>query len=997
MDQAQHGRHVYLVDGTSQLFRAYFAIRGLTNPDGLPTNAVYGFTSMLRKLIHDEGPPYLAVAFDLAGPTFRHERFADYKAHRPPVPEDLIVQTPFAKDVCHAMRIPVLELDGYEADDLIATYARLAREAGFQVTVVASDKDLLQLVGEGVTVLNPTKNVRLDTQGVADAFGVGPERVADVLGLMGDSVDNIPGVPGVGEKTALAFVSTYGSFEDVLARAERIGKFFEARDALLAAMADAGGSPEASGDSGATIHGRVADLRARLDALLRPEVDAAYRARLAALAEALDRWDSPTVLVAGEEPSRVKRDREIRRALVEIERGSSRKAWESVHAHEETARLSRELATLDSHVPAGFEPEALARQRPDVERSRELFRFLGFRTFLAELSADDGVPSTSPGPPHSGGQEVIRSVAQLEGLARAARAAGRAGIATAAEAGNPLRSRLFGVAIAVPGRASAFVPVTVPAGEVPHPLEEPIAGMLADLLADASVVKVGHDIKREIHVLGRANLPVRGWGTDVRIAAFLLDAGGGSYSLARLGEEHAGVPIGPPPADASRRGLYEMADEDGLRAAAAAEISVRVAEALELRLETAGLTELYRTVDGPLVPILARMEETGIRLDPEVLAGMAEEMERGIGRARTRIQQIAGSTLNPDSPKQIRETLFGRMGLKPGRRTAKGKVESTDAETLEELAGEHEIAREILAYRELTKLKGTYVDALPELLNPETGRIHTTYDPTGAATGRLSSVDPNLQNIPSRTELGRRIRAAFVAEPGYVFVSSDYSQVELRVLAHLSGDPELRDAFRTGEDIHRRTAARIFGVAADLVTDEMRRRAKAVNFGVLYGMSERRLAREQRIERADARRFIEAYFERFQAVRAYIDDIRARAGREGEVRTLFGRLRRFPQLRGRGSRAEQEQALRAAVNTTIQGTAADLMKMAMIRVDLALRDAGSGARMLLQVHDELLFEVPERDARSAAEVVRREMEGVHPLDVPLVVDQKTGATWRDVT
>jgi DNA polymerase-1 len=431
-------------------------------------------------------------------------------------------------------------------------------------------------------------------------------------------------------------------------------------------------------------------------------------------------------------------------------------------------------------------------------------------------------------------------------------------------------------------------------------------------------------------------------------------------------------------------------------AAEDAEVTLRLAEVLEPRLATAGVAELYRTMDGPLLPVLARMEATGIRIDSEALRSMSREMEVLLDRARRDIHALAGAPFNVDSPKQLREILYGKLGLTPGRKTAKSGVHSTDAQTLEDLAEQHEIARRLLEYRELAKLKGTYVDALPELVNPETGRIHTSYHPTGAATGRLSSSDPNLQNIPARSEVGLRIRSAFVPEPGWVFLASDYSQVELRVLAHLCEDPGLIEAFRAGEDIHRVTASKVFGVAPEAVDDGMRRRAKAVNFGILYGMSETRLARDQGMSRGEAREFMKAYFDRFRNVRAYIDRVREEATREGAVRTLFGRVRYFPALR-RGGRAEVEQALRAAVNTTIQGTAADLMKLAMLRVERVLAETGTRARMLLQVHDELLLEVPEGEVEVVLPLVRRAMEEVHPLNVPLLAQTSVGRDWREVT
>jgi DNA polymerase-1 len=495
-------------------------------------------------------------------------------------------------------------------------------------------------------------------------------------------------------------------------------------------------------------------------------------------------------------------------------------------------------------------------------------------------------------------------------------------------------------------------------------------------------------------------MPVAGWSLDTMVAAFLLDPDRASFSMDSLAAyylRHETIKYASLVGTGAKQITLDRVDVDRVTQYAAedADVTLRLADALEPRLAEAKVEEVWRTIDAPVLPILLEMEAAGIRVDVAVLKGLSAEMEASLDEARRDIHALAGGAFNVDSPKQLREVLFGALGLRPGKKTAKSGEYSTDATTLEELAAEHEIARRLLAYRELAKLKGTYVDTLPLLVHPETGRVHTSFHPTGAATGRLSSSDPNLQNIPARSTVGLRIRAAFVPQPGWVFLASDYSQVELRVLAHMCEDPGLIEAFQGGEDIHRVTAARVFGVS--IVTDEMRRRAKAVNFGILYGMSESRLARDQGMSRTDARAFIAAYFDRFKNVRQYIESVRATASHEGVVSTLFGRKRWFPQLKGRANRGEVEQALRAAVNTTIQGTAADLMKLAMQRVARALGERGLRSRMLLQVHDELLLEVPEAEVEQARSLVREAMESVHPLRVPLLVDQKLGGDWRDVT
>ena len=528
-----------------------------------------------------------------------------------------------------------------------------------------------------------------------------------------------------------------------------------------------------------------------------------------------------------------------------------------------------------------------------------------------------------------------------------------------------------------------------------------VVELLGPLLADPAILKVAHDLKTHAHLLRRHGMPVEGWARDTMVTAFLLDPGRANYPVDRLARDQLGREIASYEdlaGSGAKRSTPNLIDVAAVTAYAAegTEVVLRLADLFGPRLEEEGLDELYSAIDGPLLPVLARMEARGIRVDTDLLGNMSAEMQAALDGTRDEIHRLAGEPVNVDSPKQLRELLFEKLGLKSRRKTTKGRVASTDAQTLEELASEHPIAGKILEYRELAKLKGTYVDALPRLVHPETRRVHTCYHPTGAATGRLSSSDPNLQNIPTRTEAGRRVRAAFVPDSGFVFLASDYSQIELRVLAHLTADDALVEAFDAGEDIHRYTASRVFGVAPDLVSDPMRRRAKAVNFGILYGMSETRLAREQGMKRTQAREFIQTYFERFGRVRGYIEEVREAVQRDGFVRTMFGRVRYFPQLGGKANRAIREQALRAAVNTTIQGTAADLMKLAMLRVEEALCDLPD-ARILLQVHDELLLEVADTIVDDVADRVRRAMEEVHPLKVPLVVDQKSGESWFAVS
>jgi DNA polymerase-1 len=984
---------LYLIDGTSQAFRAFFAIRGLTNAEGFPTNAVFGFTTMLRKLLSDEKPEHLAVAFDLEGPTFRHERYADYKAHRPPFPEDLAAQLPIVKQVCRGFRIPLLELPGYEADDMIATYARRGRDAGYDVVVVASDKDLLQLVGPGITVLNPSKNLRLDPEGVLVHFGAVPERVRDVLGLMGDAVDNIPGVPGVGEKTALALVATYGDIDAIVRRAERFVAAFDARDRTLAAL-EVDETP---------LRALRDDLVESMQALLDIEADKEIAARIAGARDAAG-------AIADDAPK--KERKALAKLLKDLDKGSQRRIWQAIVEHAEQARLSRELATLDYDVPAQLPPHALKVETPDRESLAALFKQMGFRTLTAEYSGEapeEAAPSApepaaaTAAPDADFDYQAILTRDDLIAAVARARAAGTIAVDTETNSTDPMRAKLVGISMSWGPRQGVYIPIAHSYLGVPDqlPLDD-VRAILAPLLADTTVSKVGQNLKYDSHILRRHGLPVSGWTLDTMVAAFLLEPDRQTFnmdSLAAFYLRHDTVKYSSLVGTGAKQVTLDKVDVFRVTVYAAedADVTLRLAGVLSPKLRDARVEDVWRTIDGPILPILARMEQSGIKIDVAALSALSKEMDGLLDAERRAIHQLAGGPFNVDSPKQLREILFGTMGLTPKKKTAKSGEYSTDAATLEELAETHEIAQRLLSYRELAKLKGTYVDTLPLLVNPETGRVHTSYHPTGAATGRLSSSDPNLQNIPARTAVGLRIRAAFVPEDGCVFLASDYSQVELRVLAHLCGDPELQAAFLAGEDIHRVTAAKVFGVPASGVTDDMRRRAKAVNFGILYGMSETRLARDQGMTRKDAHDFIEAYFERFRGIKAYIDGVRAEAMRAGEVRTMFGRVRTFSALRGRGHRGEIEQALRAAVNTTIQGTAADLMKLAMQKVERVLDERGRKARMLLQVHDELLLEVESGEIDAVKAEVREAMEQVYPLAVPLSVDQKIGADWRDVT
>jgi DNA polymerase-1 len=884
---------LWLVDGTSNIFRAYYALRGgFTTSDGLPTNAIYGFTSMLRKLIRDEEPEYLGVCFDRGEPTFRHEEFADYKANRPEPPDDLVPQFEWVQKITEAYNIPVLDREGWEADDLIGTLASQAVEAGFDVVIVASDKDLFQLVSDHVTVMNPHKdNLMMDAETVEEIFGVRPDQVVDVLALMGDSSDNIPGVPGVGEKGAKQLLAEFESLENLLAHAG------------------------------------------------------------------------------------------------EVKRRSYR---ESLESNAELAHLSKSLATIRLDAPVQFDPEAMRLTEPDIARLRELFRRLEFGSFLGELQPDAATAGAR--------YRALTSERELKKFLTRVRKVGRVSVDLETTGIDPMRAEILGIALAVEPGEAIYVPVRHQKGASRQVAPEKALALLKPVLEKPGVAKVGQNCKYEYVVFRRTGIRMRPISFDTMVAAYLINPSR-SHKLDDLAGEYLDYKM-IPYTDLAGKGakqvtldqveldrVVEYAGED-------ADIALQLADVFGPKLESAGLAPLFETLEMPLLPILGEMEHTGVRIDTGHLEEMSGRMEKDLARVEKRIHREAGVEFNINSPKQLGEVLFDTLGIAPRRRTAKTKAYSTSQAVLEELAADHPICARVLEWRSLAKLKGTYVDALPALVHPDTGRVHTSFNQTVAATGRLSSSDPNLQNIPVRTEVGREIRRAFIPEDGRVLMTADYSQVELRILAHLTGDPVLTRAFSDGEDIHARTAAAIFGVSAHLVSDEMRRRAKAINFGILYGMGPQRLAREQGIPFKDAQAFIEAYFRQFADVKTYIDETTAFAEKEGYVKTLLDRIRYFPELKA-GDRVARQQALRAAVNTTIQGTAADLIKKAMIDIHRRLEESRLHARMIIQVHDELVLEVAEKEIDAVASLVRESMEGVHPLNVPLTIDLGWGPSWLE--
>ena len=907
-----HGR-IYLIDTMSFIFRAYHAMarqRPMSTKTGLPTAAIYVFVNMLRKLRDDFSPQYLAAVFDVAGRTFRDEQadevttvrkfdiktqtfteveYKGYKANRKAMPEDLAQQVPYIRRALEAYRIPMIGVTRFEADDVIGTLARKAAEASHPVYIVSSDKDMMQLVNDKVHILNPPKdNLICDAAKVEEILGVPPERVIDVMALRGDSIDNIPGAPGIGDKGSVEIIKRFGSLEQALEHA------------------------------------------------------------------------------------------------AEVERKTYR---ESLLNNRDTILFSKKMATIDTDVPVELDVESMRAGDPDVDALRALFTELEFTSLLKELLPVVEVSEARYG--------EAKSPADIESVLRKVGSGGVLAVAIESTNGSTAKQDVEGEQEAEPQQAQ----LSLMAGTLLEGAPEPAARWVAissdagtatsvkldsgaigermrGVLADATVTKTIHDYKAAMHALVPLGVTVEGVAHDPSLYSYLLDPTYSSHSLADVALRRFNLKLSGQ--------LPESADITG-----------RLTEALRAEVEREGLTKVYEEIDLPLVPVLARMEQAGVKINTGALSKMSSELEHEIAIKEKEIHETAGMEFNVGSPKQLGDVLFNRMNLPKPVKYGKGRMISTAVDVLEELAENHPIAQMVLDYRQLTKLKSTYVDALPVLINSATGRVHTTFGQTGTATGRLSSANPNLQNIPIRTELGRGIRAAFIAEPGHVLVTADYSQIELRLLAHFSGDTLLVDAFRRGDDIHTLTASQVFGVPPLMVTPDHRRQAKVVNFGIVYGLSPFGLSQNLGISTSEAKQFIDNYFETYAGVRRYLDSTLEEARRTLKVRTLFGRVRPIPDINSKNS-LQRGFAERTAVNTPLQGTAADLIKIAMIRIDQAIRDRDLKSRMTLQVHDELVFEVPEAEVDIMRSLIREYMEKVHDLEVPLLVEIGVGSNWRDL-
>ncbi|MCB1682295.1 MAG: DNA polymerase I [Alphaproteobacteria bacterium] len=926
-----HENELFLIDGSGFIFRAYYALaysgRGsMTNPEGVPVSAVYGFTNMLLKMLQDYHAPYLAVVFDTARANFRNEIYPEYKANRDETPEDLIPQFPLIREATKAFDIPALEMEGYEADDLIATYTRLALEQGKKVVVVSSDKDLMQLMRDGVRMLDPMKNKWLAEADVFEKFGVGPEKVVDVQALAGDKVDNVPGIPGIGVKTAAELINTYGSLEELLERAGEI-----------------------------------------------------------------------------KQPKR-------RESLIE---------------HAQAARISKKLVALDDHAPVPVPLEELKTHDPDKP---ELMAFLEKHAFSSIIRRLGGTPIATKAesgkaevhiaeeklPPTSeNAYTMITDAETLKAWIAQAHESGLLAVDTETTALTPAKAKLVGISLSSHIGKAAYIPVghtfstdlfgESTSGDIKQMDMKEALDLLKPVLEDESVLKIGHNMKYDWQMFAKHGIRISPCD-DTMLMSYVLDGSAHSHSLDNLANMLCGHKMIAYEEVAGKGKQQVTFDKVGLEAATNyaaedAEVTLRLYTLLKPRVAREKMTFVYEKIERPLIPVIAEMELAGIKVDPKVLKKMSDEFGKSLMVLEEEIHALAGHPFNVASPRQVGDVLFKEMGLKGGKKTKTGDW-STSVDVLEDLAAEgHAIVKKILEFRQLAKLKSTYTDTLQDEINPATGRVHTSYHLTGTSTGRLASTDPNLQNIPIRTEEGRKIREAFIAEDGHVLLSVDYSQIELRLAAQMAGVEALKDAFRHGADIHALTASQVFGIPLEQVTPDIRRQAKAVNFGIIYGISGYGLARQLGIPVADASEFIRRYLQRFQEISTFMENAKAEAKKNGFVHTLYGRKCVIPGIKDKNP-ARARGAERQAINAPLQGTAADIIKIAMGRLPAALKKQGLKTRMLLQVHDELIFEVPEAEIEKAQEIVQSMMENsfkINNIDitVPLIAEAGSGKSWAE--
>ena len=884
---------LYLIDGSAYVYRAYHAIRSLANSKGLPTNATFGFTRMLIKLIEDRSPEYVVMFFDAKGPTFRHEIYQDYKANRPPMPEDLSIQIPYIKEITHGFNIPVIEMQGFEADDLIGTFRHQAEKAGFFVVMVTGDKDFVQLVTDNAVIWDPMKEKTIDINTVRDDFGVEPYQMIDVMALSGDASDNIPGVPGIGPKTALSLIKTFGTVERLYERVHTITK---------------------------------------------------------------------------------------------------KKQHENLVQYKKQALLSKELVKIHIDVPFPFNTENFKYQAPDNTRLSKLFKQLEFRQLQQAFPEQSDLSNKN--------YRAIYDMSTLFDLIKQLKKAEMFAIDTETTSKDPMKANLVGLSFSMKPNEAFYIPCAHDYPEAPAQIElKSVLSQLKPLLENPDVKKIGQNIKYDWMVLKRHGINLAGVMFDTMLASYLINPSKRAHNLDQIALDfldHKTI-------------TYENISGKGQRDVSFAEIPLEKAmpyscedaditlmayHVLMPLIENAGLMELYDNVELPLVPVLMNMEMTGVCVDREKLTELSKSFEHQLEQLESMIYSIAGEEFNIKSSQQLGRILFEKLKLPVQKKTKKKTGYSTDVSVLTALADKHELPEIILRHRTLAKLKSTYTDALLDLVHPETGRIHTSYNQTVTATGRLSSSDPNLQNIPIRTDEGVEIRKAFVPRKEWILVSADYSQIELRILAHYADDNILIEAFNNNEDIHTRTATEVFQVFPSFVTSELRRQAKVINFGIVYGMSPYGLSKELGISQKMAKTYIDNYFSRYKGVKRFVDQTISDARKTKKTSTLLGRIRLLPDINS-SNKAVREFAERTAINTPVQGTAADLIKLAMIRVDTAFREGSLKSAMLLSVHDEIVFEVPPEELASVKVLVKEIMEGIWNLKVPLKVNLASGANWAE--
>jgi DNA polymerase-1 len=891
MTEANKKPTLFLIDGSNYVYRAFYAIRELSNSKGFPTNAIYGFTTMLLKLLKDWKPEYIAIAFDVKGPTFRHDAFEAYKATRKATPDALILQIPFIKDIVRGFSIPVLEQQGIEADDIIGTLARKYAGKGIKTVIVSGDKDMLQLISDDIIMMDTMKDVTYNVEAVKERFGVGPEKVVELLGLAGDQSDNIPGVPGIGPKNAQRLIEEFGSVEGVLANVEKV---------------------------------------------------------------------------------------------------RNQKTRESIRSFAEQARMSRELATIRTDAEFDIDLASTRYAGPDNEALKTLFKEFEFSSLLQELKIKEEAVE--------GRYRLIHTDDEFTNLLKQIESVKEFAFDIVMSSDTAMRANFTGIAICLANADACYIPVAHDYVGMPGQLKaDEILKGLAPFLADQKIKKHGHDMKNALILLARKNVELNALGCDTMVASYILNPARHSFELADVVRDHLNKQI-PMAKDLIGSGakaipfsvipVEKMMDHACRRVAAICVLSATLSE----KIVRDGFADLYYQVEMPLISVLAAVEKKGVLLNTKLLKEMSAEIEQLMSLTEEKIYGLAGEKFNINSPKQLQLVLFEKLGLPRGRKTKEGH--STDVDVLNNLARSHELPAEILSYRGFAKLKSTYIDALPALINQDTGRIHTSYNQTVTATGRLSSSNPNLQNIPIRTPEGKRIRQAFIAPEGWEIISADYSQIELRILAHLSDDRALVDAFMQGEDIHTATAANVFGVFPEMVTSDMRRQAKVINFGILYGMSAFGLSRELNVAQKIAQTYIDEYFNRYHGVRAFLDGILENARNNGFVTTLLNRRRYLPEINSENAPVRQF-AERMAINTPIQGTAADLIKVAMINISNLFAKRRLRAHMIMQVHDELVFECHHNENEEVMALVKKEMEEVIALKVPLKVDIASGRNWDE--